>query len=565
MSIIDFQNKQVSRLKLPEITDVNLITQSIDPVTAEGTCVYCPQDNKMYYSNGVGWITDLGIGEELTVVAPVSAVDSQVLNITAGTIKAQFATTGLAGVISATNQNISGVKTWLDEMIAPRYRCNDNNIRIGNSSLNDPAATFSCAIGNNSQASSTGQQNTSLGYQSLQFLTTGIYNNCIGVESGRNITTGSRNCLFGVRTGSSVSTANSVCAFGDNCLTANTASFVCGFGTSVLNANTSGIANCAFGAYSMLNNVTGASNCAFGSYSMVQNLGNYNCAFGAQALEDNVSGNSNTCIGAYAGTNNLADANTCVGAYALLSNTTGITNDAYGFESLYSNTTGNQNTALGFRSLKMNVSGGNNVALGSYALENSLSTNNTAVGHIAGQNLTSGSGNVFVGVQAGQNVTTGSNNILIGVGAGGTTGMNNSIEIGASQTSCNIKGIRGVNSFGSTSTVYINEFGRLGTVSSLRELKENIIPVDEEINHNTVMGLKPRRFSFKADENHDLTYGLIVDEVIDLDNDLIAHCCEGKPESVYYHLIPILNLTEIQRLNKIIDGLSARILLLENN
>ena len=563
MSIIDFQNKQIQKLTLPHITSVNTINQSIDPISNEGTCVYSPQDNKMYFSNGTAWITDLGLPDELTVVAPTTATDSQVLNISAGTIKAQFATTGLPGVLSSGVQNISGVKTWLDEMIAPRYRCNDTNIRIGNGVLNDPAATLSCAIGNSSQGSSTGQQNTSLGNNSLQFLTTGIYNNCIGVSSGNEITTGTRNCLFGVNTNGG--NTSSVCAFGTDCLSANTASYLCAYGGSSLKSNTSGTANCAFGYTSMFSNITGSNNSSFGYSSMSQNLGSDNTAFGSQSLKDNISGNSNTCVGAYAGTNNLADANTCVGAYALLSNTTGISNDAYGFESLYSNTTGNQNTAVGFRALKLNLTGGNNVAIGSYVLEKSLSNNNTAIGHVSGQNLTTGNSNVFVGTQAGQSITTGSNNILIGVGVtGSAAALSNAIEIGLSQTTCNIKGIRGVTTATAAINVLVSTTGQLGTVSSRRELKENISLIDETYNHNVVMGLRANRFSMKSDESHLLTYGLIVDEVAEVEPDLVALDMDGNQETVYYNSIPILLLAEIQRLNKIIDGLSARILLLEN-
>ena len=349
MSIIDFQNKQVSRLKLPEITDVNLITQSIDPVTSEGTCVYCPQDKKMYYSNSTAWITDLGLPEELTVVAPTVATDTNVLNISAGTIKAQFATTGLPGVLSAGAQNISGVKTWEDDVIAPRYQCNDTNIRVGNSSLTSTATT------------------------------------CIGL--------------------------------GNNCM---------------------------------------------------------------------------------------------------------------------QNATGNNNVGIGFE---------------------------------CGKNISSGSENILVGAGTGFTIADGSNNIIIGNNLNGSTpgGINNNLVIGGTQTYCIVRGIRGITTFSpSAIPVLISSQGQLGTASSRRELKENISLIDEEFNHNIIMGLRANRFSMKSDESHRLTYGLIVDEVQLVEPDLISCNCEGDAETVMYQHIPILLLAEIQRLNKIVDNLIVRINILEN-
>lgn len=501
MSIIDFQNKQVSRLKLPEITDVNLITQSIDPVTAEGTCVYSPQDNKMYYSNGSAWITDLGMPSPLTVVAPIEATDTNVLNITGSTIRAQFATSGLPGVLNGGAQNISGVKNWLDDVIAPRYRCNDDNIRIGNGCLANPLATLSCAIGNNSQASSTGQQNSSVGVGSLQFLTTGIYNNCVGVEAGQLITSGSRNCLFGRRV--NPNNTIGVCAFGDACCVLNTSNYICAFGHSALTANSSGVANTSIGAFSMLRN-----------------------------------------------------------------------------------TTGNNNTTLGYNSLAQNITSSDLCAFGTEALENCTGANNIAIGSRSGKFLTTGTGNLFIGTDCAPLLLTGVDNTILNCPMASFTGSN-SIFIGAGNSNSNIsnqirignnlhietfiQGIRNITTNTAAIPVVISTTGQLGTTSSRRELKENITLIDEEYNHNIVMGLKPQRFSMKNDETHMLTYGLIVDEVFDTEPDLVALDANGNQETVYYNSIPILLLAEVQRMNKIIldmtgiiEDMNERLVLLEN-
>ena len=55
------------------------------------------------------------------------------------------------------------------------------------------------------------------------------------------------------------------------------------------------------------------------------------------------------------------------------------------------------------------------------------------------------------------------------------------------------------------------------------------------------------------------TYGLIVDEVQELAPQLIAHDVEGNPCSIFYDRLPIMNLTEIQRLHKVIEVQQALI------
>ncbi|HEX5051447.1 MAG TPA: tail fiber domain-containing protein [Planctomycetota bacterium] len=274
-------------------------------------------------------------------------------------------------------------------------------------------------------------------------------------------------------------------------------------------------------------------NTAFGINALAVATGSYNTAVGANALSVNTVGWRNTAFG----------------QDALRSNTLGRWNTALGTRTLELNTTGYENTAVGVHSLTINTTGAQNVALGSAAL---------------GQN-TSGSLNVAIGQWAGQNQTTGSNNIYIANDGG--AGENGQIRIGRSgiHTQAHIAGIFGATSSGG-SPVLVNSSGTLGTTTSSARFKRDVEEMGDA--SDLLLRLRPVRFHYLeevvgADEAGTEQYGLIAEEVAKVAPELVVAGSDGKPYSVKYHVLPSLLLNEMQKQQRVIAALSARIAALE--
>ena len=282
--------------------------------------------------------------------------------------------------------------------------------------------------------------------------------------------------------------------------------------------------------------------------------GTYNTAVGLFSLRSNSTGNSNTAIGAGTLLTNTAGSNTATGAGALLSNTTGAFNTANGAFALFTNTVGIFNTANGAFALLNNTTGVENTANGYRALSgNTTGVGNTAYGSQA-LVQTTGNNNIALGAHAGFNISTGSNNIHIGnVGAGNESGT---IRIGDNnQTKTFIAGINGVNQ-GSPAAVFINtSSGQLGTTppASSRRYKKEIKPMDTA--SEAVLALKPVSFHYKSDNTQTPQFGLIAEDVADVNPDLIVRDKEGKPYTVRYEQINAMLLNEFLKEHRKVERL----------
>ena len=86
----------------------------------------------------------------------------------------------------------------------------DYNVGVGGLSLQGTGSS-NTAVGSGAQgsAASTGQGNSSVGYQTLDALTSGSFNTTIGNASGTSVTTGARNTLLGYRAGALLRTGGS--------------------------------------------------------------------------------------------------------------------------------------------------------------------------------------------------------------------------------------------------------------------------------------------------------------------------------------------------------------------
>ncbi|MCB1036840.1 MAG: tail fiber domain-containing protein, partial [Acidobacteria bacterium] len=320
-------------------------------------------------------------------------------------------------------------------------------------------------------------------------------------------------------------------------------------------APTSGMFSNAFGRVALADN---------GRF-FLHHSGDRNVGLGVSALGSNTTGSSNTAVGNNALLNNVTgDKNAAFGERTLASNTTGEVNSAFGAGALFENSEGSGNTAVGFISLVSNTTGSANTAVGASAMQLSTTGSyNTAVGigALAGAN---GENNVGIGNGAGTRVETGSNNIDIS--HFGIAGDNGTVRIGTPGTQLRtfIAGISGVTTGGTAVPVVIDGAGQLGTVSSSRRYKEDIHDLGEV--SRTLQQLRPVTFRYKqpaADGSQPLQYGLIAEEVAELDPNLVQVGADGQVETVLYHLLPVLLVNELQAQQRVIEKLKNQLVRLE--
>src|SRR6476646_1241735 len=285
---------------------------------------------------------------------------------------------------------------------------------------------------------------------------------------------------------------------------------------------------------------TGTGNTGVGWRSLFSaGASNFNTGVGAGALVLN-TGDSNTAVGTVALLlNTTASQNTAVGTGALLFNDTGPSNTAVGYQALFSNVSGLENTAIGDQAL-LNNTGNFNVAVGGAALlVNTGGNENTAVGSGA-LNDTTGNDNTAVGFQAGISATSGSHNVYIGSGMSGVAGESNA---------CYIASI-----FGQTSAtrlpVLINSNNKLGTIISSKRFKDEVKPMDKA--SETIFALKPVTFRYKKDLDPEGThqFGLVAEEVQNVNPALVVRDKEGKPYSVRYDQVNAMVLNEFLKEHK---------------
>jgi hypothetical protein len=345
------------------------------------------------------------------------------------------------------------------------------------------------------------------------------------------------------------------------------------------------------GALNNLNlNPRGATNNTALGYHTLFNLttGAGNTATGSEALSNNVGGRFNTATGRGALFHNDTDGNTADGYRALFSNTVGIENTATGYQALFYNTTGDNNTATGYQALYNNTTSEGNTADGRFALySNTTGSDNTAIGTGALVNNTTGSSNTAIGLAALVHNTTGQLNIAVGVSAGvnhsvgnsniyigneGVDGENGTIRLGSGlqHTKTFIAAIRDVQTdFANAIPVLIDGASQLGTQSSSRRYKKEIKPMDKA--SEAVLALKPVTFHYKNDKTSTPQFGLVAEEVAEINPDLMVRDTNGEIYTVRYDVVNAMLLNEflkehrkneeqeatIARLQKQIEALTA--------
>src|SRR5215211_6088178 len=253
--------------------------------------------------------------------------------------------------------------------------------------------------------------------------------------------------------------------------------------------------------------------------------------------------------------------NTAEGQNALFSLTTGSANTAVGWFSLWGNTEGSFNTAVGTAALVNNTGGpvvspnggpgSGNTAVGVSALSsNTTGAFSTAVGSYALANST-GFGNTALGSGAGSGVTNASNVIVIGEPG---ANVSNSCFIGNIYS--NVQPIVGTD----PDSVTINSAGRLGrgNVSS-RRYKHDVQSMEKA--SEGIYALKPVSFRYhkQYDPTQTMAFGLIAEEVAEVNPDLVGRNPEGQPESVRYEQVNAMLLNEFLKEHKKVEQLEGMV------
>src|SRR6266496_4474667 len=314
-----------------------------------------------------------------------------------------------------------------------------------------------------------------------------------------------------------------------------------GTGFEALNHLTSGNQNTATGLRALNSDVNGGFNTATGVYSLFSNTsGFFNSATGAYSLANNTDGTQNTANG-YS---------------ALYFNTEGDANTATGFAALYHNTTGDGNTANGDGALQFNTVGGFNTAIGVNALaSNTTAISNTANGAAALQ-FNTGGNNIALGSNAGANLATGHDNIDIG--NVGIAGDSSTIRIGDTVNANITTFIAGISTAPVTGTpVVVAGNGQLGVAPSSARFKDEIKPMDQA--SEAVLALKPVTFHYKSDKSGTPQFGLIAEEVAQVNPDLVVRDENGEIYTVRYDAVNAMLLNEFLKEHGKVEKLEAAV------
>ena len=299
-----------------------------------------------------------------------------------------------------------------------------SNVGVGHSSLKtNTVGEQNTALGVNAAFSNTnGYLNVAIGKDALYSNSTGAEIVAVGVDALENVTVG-KGTAVGFRAGLSSTSAQDVTFIGHEAgYYCTTASYATAVGRESLKNLTTGISNTALGMGAG-SNITTGSNCtvlgagATASASTATNeitLGNSSVT--SLRIPGLQSGATNGQVLTYNSTNGnitLADAGGGLSNNA----TTGTNNFGVGTNALDSNTASgaNQNTAFGVDALT--------------ALNSDSADYNTAVGYGAGRAITTASDCTFLGTNTGESTTTGIKNVYLGSYAGGnkTTATSNVI------------------------------------------------------------------------------------------------------------------------------------------
>ncbi len=455
---------------------------------------------------------------------------------------------------ASSNFNISNTGTANVFNAAAQY--NLGGIRV----LSNPGTGNFFAGAGAGTANAAGFQNSFFGFRAGIANNAGSNNTFAGANSGAANTGGSANTFFGANSGQTNT-------FGGN------NSF---FGEGSGKFNTDGLNNSFFGRSSGLFNTEGDHNSFFGESAGVTNtIGNGNAYFGYKAGSSSTEANQNAFFGAEAGMNSTgAGGNALFGYRAGASSTvTGLA--FFGYKAGESNTAGEGNTFVGFRAGNLNTTGHHNTVVGHLAgISNVGGLNNVFVGNGSGSENVTGHFNTFVGNVSGGGNVDGDSNTLVGnstrvtsgglsyataIGAGAAAPASNSITLGRSlgEDTVRIPGtlVLGELSAAGLTPVCRNAFLLIGTCASSARYKSNINPFGSGL--NLIRRLRPVSFNWK--DGGILDFGLVAEDVAEVEPLLVTRNDKGEIEGVKYDRVGVVLVNAVKEQQQQIDILAEQL------
>jgi hypothetical protein len=125
-------------------------------------------------------------------------------------------------------------------------------------------------------------------------------------------------------------------------------------------------------------------------------------------------------------------------------------------------------------------------------------------------------------------------------------------------SSCFIGNIRDVTTQNADAIpVFIDSAGQLGTASSSRRFKHNIQPMDTA--SEAILALKPVTFSYKTDKTNTPQFGLIAEDVAELNPALVVRDGKGETCTVRYDAVNAMLLNEFLKEHKKVEEQGATI------
>jgi hypothetical protein len=147
-----------------------------------------------------------------------------------------------------------------------------------------------------------------------------------------------------------------------------------------------------------------------------------------------------------------------------------------------------------------------------------------------------------VGTSAGSNVITANNVICIGAFVAGADVPN----------SCFIGQIFGQPVDPASGVpVFVDTNGKLGTTLSSRRFKHDIKPMDKS--SEAILALKPVAFHYKSDAKGTPQFGLVAEEVAEINPDLVVRDKNGEILTVRYDAVNAMLLNEFLKARRQID------------
>ena len=163
---------------------------------------------------------------------------------------------------------------------------------------------------------------------------------------------------------------------------------------------------------------------------------------------------------------------------------------------------------------------------------------------------TSGDGNIGLGSNAGFGVTTASNVICIGAVSGADVDNRTYIANVGTTT---------VSGAGTDSVTVNLTTGLIGHLSSSRRCKDDIKPMQDS--SQTLYRLRPATYRYKKEiySTHSPAFGLVAEEVAEVNSDLVARNAEGQPGSVRYDQVNAMLLNEFLKEHRKVQKLEATV------